>query len=91
MNLVSTQRALAAHNVRPPAIKYPAFERFITDLELCENAIHEVLSGLETEFHIDGKKAKKKQEEKMALPKVVRPPEAHFSIVNAAQKSRVWP
>lgn len=85
MSLVSDQRALAAHNVRPGAAKYPAFEKFISDLELCANAIHEVLNGLETAFHINGKKAKKKQEEKMALPKIVRPPEANYSIVKAAQ------
>jgi hypothetical protein len=85
MKLVSDQRGLASHGVRPPAHKFTAFSQFTKDLGLCLEAVKEVLTMLERESGVNGEEARKRHEAKKWLPRITRPPEAHYSIVQASQ------
>jgi hypothetical protein len=71
MSLVSEQRRLASHGVRPPATNYQAFSQFTKDLSLCLEGIKEVLSILEREFRMSGEQAYKRHQAKTSLPKIV--------------------
>lgn len=84
-NLVSEQRRLASHGVRPPAEKFPAFSQFTKDLALCLEATNELLGMLERRFGVDGEELHKRNEAKKWLPRIDRPPQAHYSIVQATQ------
>jgi hypothetical protein len=84
VELISKERRLAAHGVRPPAEHFPAFSQFTKDLFLCLEALKELLAILEQEFSVDGEEALKRHEAKKWLPDIDRPPEGHFSIVQAA-------
>lgn len=81
--LVSEQRRLASHGVRPKAHKFPAFSKFTEDLSLCLKAIKEVLAMIEKEFGVNGEEAQKRNEAKKWLPRINRPPKANYSIVQA--------
>ncbi len=85
MNLVSEQRRLASHGVRPIAKQFEAFSQYTKDLALCVEALKELQSLIESDFGVDGKKAYQRNEAKKWLPVIVRPPEAHYSIVGASQ------
>jgi hypothetical protein len=84
VNLVSNQRRLASHGVRPQAENFPAFSQFTKDLSLCLKAVKELLAMLERDFGVNGEKAYKRHEAKKWLPQINRPPEAHYSIVQAS-------
>ena len=84
VNLVSQQRRLASHAVRPPAENLSAFSQFTIDLSLCLEAVKELLSMLERDFGVNGEEAHKRHEAKKWLPHINRPPEAHYSIVQAS-------
>jgi hypothetical protein len=84
MKRVSDQRHLASHGVRPPATKFPAFSQFAGDLALCLEAVKEILTVLEREFGVNGEEARNRHEAKKQLPRITRPPQAHFSIVQAS-------
>lgn len=85
MNLVSEQRRLASHGVRPKAKQFEAFSQYTKDLALCVEALKELQSLIESDFGVDGEKAYQRNQAKKWLPVIVRPPEAHYSIVGASQ------
>jgi hypothetical protein len=85
METVSSQRRTAAHGVRPPAVKFQAFSQFTKDLTLCVQATRELLTALEQEFKMNGRRALERQTAKRGLPRIARAPESHYSIVQAAQ------
>ncbi len=84
VNLVSEQRRLASHGVRPRAENFPAFSQFTKDLSLCLEAVKEILAMLERDFGVNGEKAYEHHEAKKGLPQINRAPEAHYSIVQAS-------
>lgn len=84
-DLVSTQRGLSAHKVRPPAKSMSAYEQFTTDLELCVKGFNELLSTLEKELNMNGEKATERNEAKKYLPKIVCASEPNYSICQATQ------
>jgi hypothetical protein len=85
VNLVSEQRRLASHGVRPPARNFSAFSQFTKDLSLCLEAAKELLAMLERDSGVNGKAAHERYEAKKWLPHITRPPEAHYSIVQASR------
>jgi hypothetical protein len=85
VDLVSDQRHLASHGVRPPAENFPAFSQFTKDLSLCLDAVKELLAMLERNFGVNGEEAYKRHSAKKWLPQIDRPPEAHYSIVQASR------
>lgn len=85
VKLVSEQRRLASHGVRRPAKNIPAFSQFTKDLYLCLEAVKELLAMLERDLGVNGKAAYERHEAKKWLPHINRPPEAHYSIVQASR------
>lgn len=85
MDLVSEQRRLASHKVRPPATTYHAKSQFTKDLSLCVEGIKELLKRLETSFGINGETAQERHNAKKWLAEIDQPPEDHYSIVKALQ------
>jgi len=85
VNLVSEQRRLASHGVRPTAENFSAFSQFTKDLSLCLGAAKELLAMLEHDFGVNGEEAQGRHEAKKWLPHINRPPEAHYSIVQASR------
>ncbi|MBC8274488.1 MAG: hypothetical protein H8E40_05910 [Chloroflexi bacterium] len=85
VNLVSDQRRLASHGVRLPAENFPAFSQYTKDLFLCLEAVRELLAMLERDFGVNGEEVHKRHEAKKWLPHINRPPEAHYSIVQASR------
>jgi len=85
MNLVSEQRRLASHGVRPQAKPLEAFSQYTKDLSLCVEALKELQGLLEADFGVDGKEAYQRNEAKKWLPVITRPPETTYSIVEASQ------
>jgi hypothetical protein len=85
MSLVSEQRRLSSHGVRPPTTNFQAFSQFTKDLSLCLEGIKEVLAILEREFRMSGEQAYKRHQAKTSLPKIVEPAQGHFSIVQASR------
>ncbi|MFH1486811.1 MAG: hypothetical protein ABIH46_12140, partial [Chloroflexota bacterium] len=85
VELVSEQRRLASHGVRTPAENFPAFSLFTKDLSLCLEAVRELLAVAEGDFGVNGEEAYKRHEAKKWLPHINRPPEAHYSIVQASR------
>jgi hypothetical protein len=85
VNLVSCQRRLASHGKRPPAKDFPASSQFVKDLYFCLDAVKELLAMLERDFGVNGEEAYKRHEAKKWLPQIDRPPEAHYSIVQASR------
>lgn len=85
VNRVSEQRRLASHGVRPPAEHYSAFSQFTKDLYLCLDAVKELLIVLEQNLGVNGKDMYKRYEAKKGLPRIIRPPEANYSIVQASR------
>jgi hypothetical protein len=83
--LVSEQRRLASHGVRPSAQNFPAFSQFTKDLSLCLEAARELLAMLECDFGVNGEEAHKRHEAKKRLPQITHLPEAHYSIVQASR------
>jgi hypothetical protein len=84
ISLVSEQRRLASHSVRPPAENFPAFSQFTKDLSLCLEATKEILAVLERELGVRGEELRIRHEAKGGLPRIDRPPESHYSIVQAS-------
>jgi hypothetical protein len=84
-SLVSQQRRLASHGVRPAAETFSAFSTFTNDLLLCLQALSDLLSILERAFGIDGESAYERQRAQKMLPRIDRPSEPHFSIVQASR------
>lgn len=85
--LVSEQRRLASHGVRPPATKFPAFSQFTKDLYLCLAATKELLATLESEFEVNGGEVHRHHTSKGLLPEIDRPSDPHYSIVKASRMS----
>jgi hypothetical protein len=84
LDVVSEQRRLASHGVRRPARWYPAFSQFTKDLKLCVEAMNELLATLERAFGLDGERMFRRHEAKKMLPVINRPPQSHYSIVQAS-------
>jgi hypothetical protein len=84
-SLVSEQRRLASHSVRPPAENYPAFSQFTKDLSLCLDATKEILALFERHFGVRGEHMHKRHEAKKWLPVIDRAPGSHYSIVQTSQ------
>jgi hypothetical protein len=85
MSLVSEQRRLASHGVRPPAKSFRAFSQFTRDLSLCLDGVKEILALLERKFGMNGEQAYERHQTKTSLPKIAQPAQAHFSIVQASR------
>jgi hypothetical protein len=85
LHVVSEQRRLASHGVRRPAEGYPAFSQFTKDLNLCVEAMNELLATLEREFGLDAERMYKRHEAKKLLPTIDRAPQSHYSIVQASR------
>lgn len=84
-DLVSEQRRLASHGVRESAKRFPAFERFTRDLELCIDGLKDLLVILEKEFDMNAVKALKRYEAKKHIPTIVREAEPLYSVCQAKQ------
>jgi hypothetical protein len=82
---ISAQRRLASHKVRPPAKPMRAFEQFTADLESCYSALRHLRTKLESELNMDALKAMERQDALSRLPRIVRPPEANYSINEASR------
>jgi hypothetical protein len=82
---ISVQRRLASHKVRPPATPMRAFEQFTTDLQSCHRALRLLRTALESELHMDAKKAMNRQDALAHLPRIGRPAEANYSINGAVR------
>lgn len=85
IELVSEQRRCAAHGVREPAVRFPAFWQFTSDLELCVAGMKELLSILENEFGVSGERANERYRARRYLPKIDRPSQSNFSICQAVE------
>ena len=85
VRLVSDQRGIAAHGVRPPAENFPAFSQFTKDLSLCLEAMKELQVILERDFRVNGDEVYIRHEAKKWLPHINRPPKANYSIVQVSQ------
>lgn len=85
LDKVSAERYRAGHNVRPPAQRFPAFEEFTNDLEAVVMGLRELLTTLEHVLGMSGERAQKRQQAKVYLPRIDRPPEAHYSIAQLPQ------
>lgn len=85
MKLVSKQRRLASHGVRPAAKNFPAFSQFTEDLSLCLGALKELLAMLEHKFGINGQGAHVRQEAKKNLPEISRYSENQHMIARASR------
>jgi len=77
---VSTERRNAGHGVRPPAQRFLAFEEFTNDLEAVVTGLRELLAALENVLGMSGERARKRQQAKVWLPRIDRPPMAHYAI-----------
>ena len=84
MDLVSKQRRLASHGVRPPSESFMAFSRFKEDLSMCQLAVQELLITLEAEMGLSGEQAYKRNKAKEWIPKITRPARQNYSIVQAS-------
>jgi hypothetical protein len=82
-DLVSSQRGLADHHVRPAAAPFRAFEAFTEDLQLALDGIKELICVLETEFGVDSKRAARRWEAMTHMPRIARPAEPGYSICQA--------
>ncbi len=80
---VSAQRRLASHKVRPAAQPMAAFEQFTKDLQMCHQALRLLRTVLETELHMDAKKATNRQDALAHLPRIGRPVEPRYPINEA--------
>lgn len=85
MSLVSDQRRLAAHSVRPRAERFPAFSTFTSDLVLCLEALKDLLGALETLLGADGELALHRDEAKSRLPRIHEQVNKFASIHRAQQ------
>jgi hypothetical protein len=85
VNLVSEQRRLASHGVRPPAETFSAFSIFTNDLSLCLQALRDLLAVIELTFGVNAESAYKRQDAMKRLPHIDRPSSPYFSIVQASQ------
>lgn len=83
--LVSEQRRLAAHKVRPPAQPFTAFAVFTRDLNVCVEGLKELLSALEKALNVDGISAQRRKEAKDRLPNLDKPVHKFASIQQASQ------
>jgi len=81
--LVSEQRRLASHGVRPRSKSFAAFSTFTDDLYLCLKAIKELLAMIENEFGVNGEEARKRHEAREWLPKIDQLRSPHSSLVEA--------
>ena len=83
MSLVSEQRRIANHSVRPPAQRMAAFTTFTHDLGLCLAGLHEVLDRLEKALEFDGELARRTNESRKRLPQIseTRHPSASIHAV----------
>jgi hypothetical protein len=80
INLISEQRRIATHQVRPKAEKFRAFSRFTEDLRLCSQSFEEILEILESKFGITRDQAYKRHNAKKMLPKITHRPELKDSF-----------
>lgn len=70
-DLISEQRRIATHQVRPKAEKFGAFSKFTEDLQLCSQSFEKILEILESKFGITRDQAYKRHNAKKMLPKII--------------------
>jgi hypothetical protein len=85
LDKVSAERRNAGHSVRPPAQRFSAFEEFTNDLEAVVAGLRKLLTILENVLGMRGERAQRRQQAKAYLPRIDRPPEAHYSIAQLPQ------
>ncbi|HEX6371172.1 MAG TPA: hypothetical protein VF006_19795 [Longimicrobium sp.] len=81
----SEARRQAAHGVRAPAKRWPAFTSFSDDLELWVLAADELLTELEDVLKVDAIRAAERHMSKQGLPPIGRPSESYYSICSATE------
>jgi hypothetical protein len=86
-DVVSEQRRLATHRVRPSARPFPAFEQFSKDMTGVLTALRALRAFLESAFHLTGQQAMTRQSRISALPEIddTRKPHANYSICQLPQ------
>jgi hypothetical protein len=84
-SLVSEQRRVAVHAVRPRAERFAAFATFTNDLTLCLDALKELLAALESLLDVDGRIAQRRNEARARLPRIDRQVHRFASILQASQ------
>jgi len=84
LDVVSAQRRPAAHEVRPPAQPFRAFEQFSEDLELVMAGVQELIRSLEAATGADAQRATRRWHAMSQVPRIARPSEGHYSICQAA-------
>lgn len=85
MSVVSEQRRLANHGVRPPATRKAAFSTFTEDLEWCLKGLRELFAYLEKHLGVDGMSASQRSEARKWLPRV-RDMQHPFASIHKATK-----
>jgi hypothetical protein len=83
--LVSEQRRIATHKVRPPAKRFEAFATFTKDLVLCLDALKELLRALEQALKVDGIAAQQRHDAKRRLPMLNKEVHHFASIRQSSQ------
>jgi hypothetical protein len=84
VGLVSAQRRLAGHEVRPPAQAFCAFEQFTEDLQLVVSGLGELIGALESACGADAQQATRRWHAMSQIPRIARPSDGHYSICQAA-------
>ena len=82
-DLISEQRRLATHGMRPAAERFPAFSQFTKDLFLCLKAIKELLTMLEEALGLEGDDVHNRLNAKKLLPEIAPPANTSYSINEA--------
>lgn len=80
-NVVSEQRRLASHRVRPPARRCAAFEKFSHDMQEVLGALRALRGYLEGVFKVRGEQCGKRRSRIAALPEIDdTKPQSSYSI-----------
>jgi hypothetical protein len=87
VNNISEHRRPASHGVRSEAGHFPAFGAFTQDLAVLLGGMKDLLSTVETETGLNGRKSLEKSEARQRLPQIVSPPEVsgEFTITEASR------
>ena len=86
-NVVSEQRRLASHRVRPEAKRCAAFEKFSKDMQGVLGALRALKGYLEGVFKVRGEQCQRRQSRIAALPEIdnAKKPQPNYSISELPQ------
>lgn len=82
LDIVSEQRRLACHKVRPTALPFPAFEQFSKDMDGVVAALRALRNFLQEVFGVTAERCQTRQSSLAALPKIddTNKPQPNYSI-----------